>query len=158
MRICFLMIFAVFGFFQNQCAKGETTNVNKTAAANTANAAMNKTMTNQTKNADKFDRLPDGVKSSDEVRKDVLNEKGEVVSYKAITVAEILNELGAKYEGDKLVDRDGKEIKFYTPPVRGASQGFEEDAKQQARDAQEFADLQKKYTVIVLYIDLRKVS
>lgn len=155
MKICFLMTFAVFGFFQNQCAKGETTNVNKTAAAN---SAMNKTMTNQTKNADKFDRLPDGVKPNDEVRKDVLNEKGEVVSYRTITVGEKLNELGAKYEGDKLVDRDGREIKFYTPPVRGASQGFEEDAKQQARDAQKFADLQKKYTVIVLYIDPRKVS
>ena len=114
-------------------------------------------MTNQTKEMTKFDRLPDGVKLSDEVRKDVLNDKGEVVSYKTITVEEKLKELGAKYENDKLVDRDGKEIRFYTPPVRGASQGFEEDAKQRERDKKELDELQKKYTVIILYVDPRKV-
>ena len=150
MKICFLMFFAIFGFFQNQCDKNKLANENK--------PAVNRIMPSQTKEMTKFDRLPDGVKSGDEVRKDVLNDKGEVVSYKTITVEEKLNELGAKYENDKLVDRDGKEIKFYTPPVRGASQGFEEDAQQRERDAKEFADLQKKYTVIVLYVDPRKVS
>lgn len=106
-------------------------------------------MSNQTK----FDRLPDGVKLSDEIRNDVKNNKGEVVSFKIITVEEKLKELGAKYEREKLVDRDGKEIRFYTPPVRGASQGFEEDKKQSERDAKELAELQKKYTVIILYVN-----
>ncbi len=147
MKICFLMVFAIFGFLQNQCDKNKMSNTNKSA---------NAMMTNQTKDATKFDRLPDDVKLSDEVRKDILNDKGEVVSYKTITVEEKLKEIGAKYENDKLVDRDGKEIKFYTPPVRGASQGFEEDAKQRERDAKKLADLQKKYTVIILYVDPRK--
>ena len=61
--------------------------------------------------------------------------------------------MGKKYENEKLVDRNGKEIRFYTPPVRGASQGYEEDKKQQERDAKELSDLQKKYTVIILYVN-----
>ncbi|CAN5291694.1 hypothetical protein BH20ACI1_BH20ACI1_10880 [soil metagenome] len=145
MKICFLLIFTMFGFFQNQCDKNKVSNVNKSA---------NTIMTNQTK----FDRLPDGVKLSDEVRKDVLNDKGEVVSYETITVEEKLKELGAKYENEKLVDRDGREIRFYTPPVRGTSQGFEEDEKQRERDKKELDELQSKYTVIILYVDPRKVS
>lgn len=140
MKIWMLIIFIAFGFFQTQCDKNKVSNANK-----------NKEMT-------KFEKvLPDGVKSSDEVRKDVLNDKGEVVSYKTITVEEKLKEHGAKYENDKLVDRNGKEIRFYTPPVRGASQGFEEDEKQRERDKKELNELQKTYTVIILYVDPRKV-
>ena len=138
MKICFLIIFAVFAVAQSQgqCDKDKMSNANKS-------------MSNQTK----FDRLPDGIKLSDEVKNDVKNNKGEVVSFKIITVEEKLKELGAKYEREKLVDRDGKEIRFYTPPVRGASQGFEEDKKQSERDAKELAELQKKYTVIILYVN-----
>ncbi len=138
MKICFLIIFAVFAVAQSQgqCDKDKVPNANKP-------------MSNQTK----FDRLPDGIKLSDEVKNDVKNNKGEVVSFKIITVEEKLKELGAKYEREKLVDRDGKEIRFYTPPVRGASQGFEEDKKQSERDAKELAELQKKYTVIILYVN-----
>jgi len=138
MKICFLIIFTVFAVAQSQgqCDKDKMSNANKP-------------MSNQTK----FDRLPDGVKLSDEIRNDVKNNKGEVVSFKIITVEEKLKELSAKYEGEKLVDRDGKEIRFYTPPVRGASQGFEEDKKQSERDAKELAELQKKYTVIILYVN-----
>ncbi len=138
MKICFLIIFAVFAVAQSQgqCDKDKMSNTNKP-------------MSNQTK----FDRLPDGVKLSDEIRNDVKNNKGEVVSFKIITVEEKLKELGAKYEREKLVDRDGREIRFYTPPVRGASQGFEEDKKQSERDAKELAELQKKYTVIILYVN-----
>ena len=146
MKICFLLIFTMFGFVQNQCDKDKMSGANKPAA--------NKMMMNQTK----FDRLPDGIKLSDEVRKNVLNDKGEVVSYETITVEEKLKELGAKYENDKLIDRDGKEIRFYTPPVRGASQGFEEDKKQRERDKKELDELQSKYTVIILYVDPRNVS
>ncbi|MEO8073162.1 MAG: hypothetical protein ABI686_07925 [Acidobacteriota bacterium] len=147
MKIFFLVFFIAFSFFQNQCDKSKTSNSNK---------PLNTMMTNQTET--KFDRLPDGVKLSDEVRKDVLNDKGEVVSYRTVTVEEELKKLGAKYVSEKLVDRDGKEIKFYTPAVRGASQGFEEDAKQRDRDKKELDELQSKYTVIILYVDPRKVS
>ncbi len=113
-------------------------------------------MTNQT--MAKLDRLPDGIEPNTKVRKYVKNDKGEVVSYETITVEEKLKELGAKYENDKLVDRNGREIRFYTPPVRGTSQGFEEDAKQRESDKKELDELQSKYTVIVLYVDPRKVS
>ena len=150
MKLCILMIFVSFGFVQNSCDKNTMSNVNK-PAANITTGSKNKEMT-------KFDRLPDGVNLSDQVRKDVLNDKGEVVSFKIVTVEEKLNELGAKYVNNKLVDRGGREIHFYMPPVRGASQGFEEDAKQRERDAKELADLQKKYTVITLYVNPRKVS
>ncbi len=142
MKICFLIIFAVFAAAQSQgqCDK------NKTQGAN-------KPMPSPTKEMTKFDRLPDGVKLNDEVKNDVKNDKGEIVSFKIITVEEKLKELGAKYENEKLVDSKGKEIRFYTPPVRGASQGYEEDQRQRQRDEKELAELQKKYTVIILYIN-----
>lgn len=144
MKIYFLILFAVFAMAQSQCGKDKMPNANKP-------------MSNQTKEMTKFDRLPDGVKLNDEVRKDVKNDKGEVVSFKIITVEEKLKELGARYEKDKLVDAGGREIRFYTPPVRGTSQGFEEDKKQSERDARELAELQKKYTVIILYVNPLKV-
>lgn len=142
MKIYFLIVFAVFTMAQSQgqCDKDKMQNANKA-------------MPEQTKKMTKFDNLPDGVKLSDEVKKEVKNDKGEVVSFKIITVEEELKNLGAKYDNDKLVDRSGKEIRFYTPPVRGASQGYEEDKKQQERDAKELTDLQKKYTVIILYVN-----
>jgi len=140
MKICFLIIFTVFAVAQSQCDKDKVQRTNKPIPS-------------PTKEMTKFDHLPDGVKLSDEVRNDVKNDKGEVVSFKIITVEEKLKELGAKYEKEKLVDRGGREIRFYTPPVRGASQGFEEDQKQQERDARELAELQKKYTVIILYVN-----
>ena len=142
MKIYFLIIFAVFAMAQSQgqCDKDKL-------------PVSNKPKPSPTKEVMKFDRLPDGVSLSDEVRKDVKNDKGEVVSFKVITVDAELKNLGAKYEGDKLVDSKGKEIHFYKPPVRGASQGYEEDKKQQERDAKELAELQKKYTVIILYVN-----
>ena len=142
MKICFLIIFAVFSMAQihSQCDKDKMPNANIP-------------MPSPTKQMTKFDRLPDGVKLSDEVRKDVKNDKGEVVSFKIITVEEELKNLGAKYANDKLVDTGGREVRFYTPPVRGASQGYEEDKKQHERDVRELVELQKKYTVIILYVN-----
>ncbi len=142
MKIYFLIMFAVFAMAQSQgqCNKDKV-------------QSTNKPMSNQTKEMTKFDRLPDSVKPSDEVKNDIRNDKGEIVSFKITTVEEKLKELGAKYEKDKLVDRNGKEIRFYTPPVRGASQGFEEDQKQREKDEKELAELQKKYTVIILYVN-----
>jgi ABC-type phosphate transport system auxiliary subunit len=135
-------MFAVFAMVQSQgqCDKDKMQNANKP-------------MPTPTKQMTKFDRLPDGVDLSDEVKNDIKNNKGEVVSSKIITVEEKLKELGAKYEKDRLVDAGGREIRFYTPPLRGASQGFEEDEKQRKRDARELAELQKKYTVIILYVN-----
>lgn len=140
MKIYFLIIFAAFAVAQSQgqCDKEKVPNTNKP-------------MPSPTTETTKFDRLPDGVKLSDEVKTDVKNDKGEIVSFKIITVEEKLKELGAKYKDDKLVDGKGKEIRFYKPPLRGASQGYEEDRKQQQRDEKELAELQKKYTVIILY-------
>ena len=145
MKIYFLIIFAVFAMAQSQgqCDKDKMQN------ANIPTPSPTKQMT-------KFDNLPDGVKLSDEVKKEVKNDNGKVVSFKIITVEEELKKLGAKYETDKLVDGKGKEIRFYKPPVRGASQGYEEDKKQQERDAKELAELQKKYTVIILYVNQLK--
>ncbi len=142
MKIYFLTMFAVFAMVQSQgqCDKDKMQNANKP-------------MPTPTKQMTKFDRLPDGVDLSDEVKNDIKNNKGEVVSSKIITVEEKLKELGAKYEKDRLVDAGGREIRFYTPPLRGASQGFEEDEKQRKRDARELAELQKKYTVIILYVN-----
>jgi len=111
------------------------------------------TKTEQTK----YDKLPDGVQLTDEVREETKDKDGQVIAVKTITVAEKLKQIGAKYANDKLVDGKGREISFYRPPVRGASQGFEEDQKQRERDAKELQELQRKYSVIILYIDPRKV-
>ena len=141
MKIYFLIVFAVFAMAQSQaqCSKDKMQNTNKP-------------MPSPTKETTKFEKvLPDGVALSDEVKNEVKNDKGEVVSFKIITVEEKLKEIGAKYEGDKLVDSSGKEIRFYKPPVRGASQGIEEDKKQRERDEKELTELRKKYTVIILY-------
>lgn len=151
MKIFLLVIFAIFAAAQaGNCGGNRAENANKTVVAKPMNA--------ETKSDTKFDRLPDGVQLSDEVRKDVTNDKGEVVSTKTTTVEAELKELDAKYAGDKLVDRNGKEIHFYTPPVRGVSQGFEEDQRQRKEAEKNLADLKKKYTVIILYVDPRKVS
>ena len=132
----------------NKCGKSQMQNANK--------PITNKTMSNNATNETKFDRLPDGVKLTDQVRKDVTNNKGEIISTTMTTVEAELKELGAKYAADKLVDRRGKEIRFYTPPVRGTSQGFEEDQRQREADEKEFTELKKKYTVIILYFDPRQ--
>ncbi len=142
MKIYFLTILLVFGLAQSQanCDKSKIKSANKT---------MPEQMT-------KFDKLPDGASLTDEVREETKGENGEV-SYKIITVEEKLKEIGAKYSGEKLVDKNGREIRFYKPPIRGASQGFEEDQEQQKRDADELKSLKEEYTVIILYVNPLKV-
>lgn len=144
MKIYFLITFLVFGFVQTQknCGKANTVNQNKTAA----NKEMNANETEKTK----FDDLPDGVKLTDKAVNQTTNEK--------TTIEKELQNLGAKYSGGKLVDKNGKEIKFYKPPVRGASMGFEEDERQRKIDEKELKDLKEKYAVIILYVDPREVS
>jgi hypothetical protein len=151
MKIILFIIVATFAVAQtDKCDRSQTQNANK--------PVVGKTINDNEKSETKFDRLPDGIQSSDLVRKEVTDSKGEVTSIITITVEEALKELDAKYAGDKLTDRSGREIRFYTPPARGMSQGLEEDTRQRKEDEKNLADLKKKYTVIVLYIDPRKVS
>ncbi len=114
-------------------------------------------MSNQTGETTKFDRLPGGIKPDTKIRKDKKNDKGEVVSFEIITAEQVLNELKAKYDGDKLIDGKGREIKFFEPLCRGVSQGFEEDEKARKEKERELAGLEKKFTVIVLYCDPQSV-
>jgi hypothetical protein len=143
MKLSFLIVFAVA---MAHCASDNAQHADK--AMTPSPAAQTTT----------YDRLPEGITLGDKVKREVKNGNGDVVSFTIITVEESLKELGAKYQNDILVDRDGREIRFYTPPVRGASQGLEEDAAQRERDAKELAELQKKYTVIILYVDPLKVG
>lgn len=146
MKLAFLIIFALFAFLQtNQ-------NCDQKTMQNTNNPAL-PTPKKQTK----FDRLPPNITLETEVRKDVLNDKGEVVSFEVTTVEKRLNELKARYKKDKLVDKKGREIRFFEPLCRGVSRGFEEDQQDQKAKEKELAELKKKYTVIVLYCDPRKV-
>lgn len=151
MKIYFLIVLIIFGFAQSQKNCGETKN-------NRNESAGNKIMAEKTVEKTNFDNLPDGVKLTDKVRKDVTGEKGEVVSIETTTVEKELKNLGAKYDGGKLVDKNGKEIKFYKPPVRGISQGFEEDERQRELDEKELKELKEKYTVVILYVNPREVS
>ncbi len=74
MKICFLIIFAVFVLAQvnDKC--------NRVKMQNNNEPNVNNTITNRNKGTTKFDRLPDSVKSDTKVRKDTKNDKGEVVS------------------------------------------------------------------------------
>jgi hypothetical protein len=67
-----------------------------------------------------------------------------------------LNELKARYKKNKLVDAKGREIKFFEPLCRGVSRGIEGDDEDQQQKDKELAELQKNFTVIVLYCDPRK--
>lgn len=136
MKIYFLMFMLVFGFAQasDKCAKNKMLNANQT-------------------NETKFDRLPDNIEPQTKVRKDVKNDKGEIVSTEIVTVEQRLKDLGAKYKNEKLIDNKGKEIRFFEPFCRGASENFEEDQKARKEKEKELAELEKNYNVIVLYCD-----
>jgi hypothetical protein len=99
----------------------------------------------------KYDRLPPDVTLETEVRKDVLNRRGKVISSEVTTVEKRLKELKARYRKNVLVDGKGREIRFFEPLCRGVSAGFEEDQKAQKEKDRELAALRKKYTVIILY-------
>jgi hypothetical protein len=148
MKIYILMVLMFFAVAQSQaqCDKNKKTETEK------ANADK-KMPEKQTK----FENLPDGAKLNDEVREEITDKDGKVIENKIITVEEKLRKIGAKYQDGKLVDNDGREIRFYKPPVRGTSQGFEEDQKQAKLDAEELKELQEKYTVIILYVNPLKV-
>lgn len=143
MKIYFLIAFLIFGFVQTQkdCGKTNIENKNKTAT--------NKTMP-ENKEKNSWDNLPDGVKLTDKTVIEGTNETS--------TVEKDLRNAGAIFVDGKLFDENGKEIKFYKPPVRGASQGFEEDERQRKLDEKELKDLKEKYAVIILYVNPFEVS
>lgn len=144
MKIYILIFFMVFAVaqVQGQC--------DKKGKEKTEKANANKTMPEEKTT---FENLPDGAKLTDEVREVETDENGKIVSDEIITVKQKLEKMGAKYVEGKLVDADGREIRFYKPPVRGVSEGFEEDQRQAKRDAEELEKLKEKYTVIILYVN-----
>jgi hypothetical protein len=99
----------------------------------------------------KYDRLPPDITLETEVRKDVLNRRGKVVSSEITTVGKRLKELKARYRKNLLVDGKGREIRFFEPLCRGVSAGYEEDERVRKEKDRELAALKKKFTVIVLY-------
>lgn len=141
MKIYLMIGFVLLSFvqIQGQCRK--------------QNSEKTKKETIMTKGNVVFKDLPAGIKLKDKVRVNKFNDEGVIVSFELITVEKKLREIGAKYVERKLVDKNGREIRFYKPPVRGASQGFEEDQKQQKRDALELAELKAKFTVVEIYVN-----
>ncbi len=145
MKIALIIIFALFGLLQTSrnCDSKTMQNNNIEALA---------TPKKQTK----YDRLPPNITLETEVRKDVLNDKKQVVSFEVTTVEKRLNELKARYKKNKLVDSKGREIKFFEPLCRGVSRGIEGDEEDQQQKDKELTDLQKNFTVIILNCDPRK--
>jgi len=146
MKTFILMTFVLLGTMQmnEQCDKNEK-------------PSANVTMPEPTKIPTKFNRLPEGIALNTEVKgKAVKNDEGEIISYEITTVEKRLTELKAKYEG-KLVDNNGREIRFFNPLCRGVSQGFEEDRRAHEKSENELAELKKNFTVIILHCDLRKL-
>lgn len=149
MKICVLIFLLFFAVVQSQAQCGRDR-----AAGDKKTDVKEKTMPEDTS---EFENLPAGVTLTDEVREEIRDESGRVVETKIITVGEKLKMLGARQDKDRLVDRKGREIKFYKPPVRGVSEGVEADRRQARRDREELEKLREKYTVIVLYVNPLKV-
>lgn len=139
MKLIFLTIFALLIWQTNQACDKKTMEAANNKISPTPQAKV------------KYDRLPKGITLETEVRKDTLNDKGEVVSFEVVTAEERLNDLKARYEKNVLVDEKGKEIKFFEPLCRGVSAGYEQDRADQKAKDEELAELKKKFTVIILY-------
>ena len=141
MKIYLMILFVMFGVVQSQ------------AQCNKKNKEKPKIKAEMTTQDVTFKDLPDNAKLDDEVRVNKFNDDGIIISYEVITVEQKLREVGAKYVENKLVDKEGTEIRFYKPPIRGTSQGFEADKKQAEIDAKKLADLKEKYTVIEIFVN-----
>lgn len=149
MKIAFLIILAFLGFVQTQnCDSKKMQNTEKNVLATPKTVAQKAT---------KFECMPDNVEFGTQVTKVVKNDKGQVTSQETTTVEKRLIELKAYCEKDKLVDGKGREIRFFEPLCRGVSAGFEQDQADQKEKDKELAELEKKYTVIVLLCDPRSV-
>ncbi len=136
-----IAIFAMFGLIQNS------------QRCSSAAVEKNSMTTPTPERKVRFDRLPENIKPDTKVRKDVKNARGKIVSHETTTVEKRLNELKARYKNGKLVDRKGREIRFFEPLCRGVSRGIEGDAEDQRAKDKELADLEKKFTVIVVLCD-----
>ena len=128
------------------------------AQCRTDKAKKGKVQGAMVKPADEFDKLPDGAKPDDDVRILVKDDQGTVVSSEIITVKEQLTRLGAGYLNGVLVDKDGKEIRFYKRMTRGASEGFEADRRFSESEDKRLADLKEQFTVIEIYVNPLKIS
>ena len=146
MKITFLIIFALLGFVQSNpnCDKKTMTETNTESAPTPPKQTV-------------YDRLPDNLTLDREVKNDVVDRNGKVVSSEITTIEKTLQNLKARYKNDRLVDAKGREIKFFFPFCQGVSMGYEEDRKAQEEKAKELAELKKKYTVIVIYCDPTQV-
>lgn len=139
MKIYLLILFIVFAVAQSsaQCSKTKKSKTEKTTVSETI----------------EFKDLPDGVKLTDEVRVNKFNEDGIIISFELISVGQKLKQIGAKYVNGKLVDKTGKEIRFYKPQIPGASQGSSEDEKERKREEKKLAELKEKFTVIEIFVN-----
>ena len=91
--------------------------------------------------------LPSGVKTTDVVSADLVGMGKEGPDVRKVTVKEKLTEMKARCRGGKLVDRAGKEIRFYrlkgcwgNPPA-----DYLEILEKQRKDLEE---MRKHYTVV----------
>ncbi len=149
MKFTLTLTLILFGLIQS------SENCGKSAMRNSADS--NKLIVQKTIEKIRYDRLPENITAETKVRRAINNEKGETISFEITTIEKRLNELGAQYENDKLVDKNKREIRFFEPLCRGVSRGFEEDEQdRKAKDA-ELAELEKKYTVVVLHCDPQNV-
>lgn len=146
MKTTVLFLMLVFGFVQANESCGEK--------AGNVEKKNNPSPTPQKKGeAWRPEHLPADVKPETKVRIDVKNDKGQVTSTSVTTVEKTLNGLKARFENGRLVDGKGREIRFFAPLCRGVSQGPEEDEAARKAKEKELSELEKKFTVIVLYCD-----
>ncbi len=148
MKYTFLLMFILFGLIQNSqsCAKSAGRNSSDSAAPTPSKTVEKK----------RFDRLPQNIEAATQVSKPIKNDKGDTISYEITTVEKILNDLKAGYKDNVLIDGKGREIRFHEPLCRGVSRGVEGDEEDRRAKEKEFAELEKKYTVVVLFCDPRK--
>ena len=82
---------------------------------------------------------------------DVVSTEGVGNNLKKITIGDKLRELKATCKNNRLVDAQGKEIRFSNRPQSCGGAALNEEIVEQRR--QEIEALQKKYTVIIIGCD-----
>lgn len=154
LRTALILAAAVLGFAQAQegCSSKKAGNGKREVPAVNVNRPVRPPPAS-TGRPTGFLPLPGNIEPDTKVRLDVKDKNGKVVSSKVVTVLEALNELKARHVGDKLVDQNGREIKFFEPMCRGVSAGTDEDEAARKAKEKELAELEKNFTVIVLYCD-----
>lgn len=154
--VIFAVAFLGFAQIQEGCGKKHGNGNREAPAAVNVNSPARPSPA-PTGNPVDFVPLPENIQPDTKVRLDVKDKDGKVVSSKVVTVIEALNELKARHEDGKLVDKNGREIRFFEPLCRGVSAGTEEDEAARKAKEKELAELEKKFTVIVLYCDPTQV-